>query len=460
MTSKFIQQKGRYFFLSNSISVYTRNTTSSQGASGSVISAIKEASASPTLSPSSNPSATQYFFNNDIGKTNTKAAVNNSLNSSQTFQKKILSSQSLASLFKLNTQSSSSSQEAAAVNKMLVTPPQSLAVSRARLEALIQSPPTLLDTLKASFFPTSLRGRISSVKSTVLSDGTRTYATFRDLGFDSDDNNGGRKRWNTGGSSGGRGGRRGVLQYLSIPILFTVGVCAVNAIALPFLFKLPGGDVLQRNPSYVIYGLIAANVAVFAAWKSPRSFGRQLYRYGLLHKDAQFNKWQMIGSSFSHQEFWHLAINMFVLYQFGGPLARWVGSKDFLEMYLDSAAISSLGSIALPVLLNRFTSLIVLSNVPSLGASGAIFSLFGTFSYLVPHARLSLFFLPLPIGAWYVFLLTMGYNGLGIGFNWARTDYAGHFAGCAAGILFGYILSEKAKRQRRQQHRVTNFRVF
>lgn len=396
MASKFVQQNGRYFFLSNSISAYTR---SASGAAGRVSTV-----ASKSIPSRSAASSTNYFFTNKLGSATIKDAAPPKLG-----------------IFGFTSSSISSLTRLPSVRAHQPLPPA----------------PTFLDTLKASFFPSSFRGT------------TRSYATFRDLGY----------QGRAGGSGGSSSG--GLFQYFKMPLLFTAGVCAFNYFVLPYLFQIPGANVIQRNPQYIIYGLIGANVAVFLAWKSPRSFGRQLYRYGLLHKDAQFNKWQMLGSAFSHQEIWHLGINMFVLYQFGGPLAKWVGSKNFLEMYLDSAAIASLGSIALPVLLNRFTRLIVLSNVPSLGASGAIFSLFGTFAYLAPYTRLSLFFIPLPIGAWYVFLLTMGYNGLGMKFNWARTDYAGHFAGCAAGILFGYIFSEKMKRQREeQQRRLSSFRVF
>lgn len=412
MSSKFVQQQGRYFFLSNSASLYSRNAT------------IPKVHIKPEILISKSiprnvqqGSKTLYFLNNNNGLASSRlpSASNWSW---------------IQPLMKLKVRFSNTKLESLSSSAQV-----------ARLEEILSRPPTFMDTLKASFFPSSLRRSRAPGSSA-------GYATFRDLGYQ-----GGNSGWGNGGR------RRSLFDYFKVPLLFTVGVCAFNAIALPYIFMLPGTDVLKRHPEYVIYGLMACNAAVFLAWKSPRSFGRQLYRYGLLHKDAQFNKWQMIGSAFSHQEFWHLGINMFVLYQFGGTLVKWTGAKDFLEMYLDSAAISSLGSITFPVLLNRFTSLVVLSNVPSLGASGAIFSLFGAFSYLVPYARLSLFFIPLPIGAWYVFLLTMGYNGLGMGFNWGRTDYAGHFAGCAAGILFGYIFAQKAKRARQQQ-KIQSYRVF
>lgn len=309
------------------------------------------------------------------------------------------------------------------------------------LPTVAQLMPSFGVTLRSVFFPftkfptAGTAATKTTLRITILK---RALATHRETG-------GG---WRRGGGSGSSKFGR-IISYLRVPLAFTAGVLAFNAIVLPFAFQLPGVATLQRRPDLLVYGLIAANVAVFAAWKAPRAFGRQLYRYGLLHKDAQFNKWSMLGSAFSHQELWHLGINMFVLYQFGIPLAKWVGGKSFLEMYLDGAVLSSLGSMALPVLANAYTPwAVALANVPSLGASGAIFTVFGAFSFLVPYARLSLFFVPLPIGAWYVFLLTMGYNGLGMFYRFGMSDYAGHFAGSAVGILWGWIFSERVKKNR------------
>lgn len=432
MTTKFVQQKGRYFFLSNSISVYSRpgaEPTQRIVASEAATPLTQGLAARLFSQQVTKSSQTQYFLNNSNGSN----------------APRIFASAGPTTAFGWNwTRAFTKLKINPISQRSLNAPPEQL--SAVKLQQLLSRPPGFMDTLKASFFPASLRSLQRQRPS--FDAAKATYATFRDLGYQG-----------RAGGSGGSGRNNSAFNYLKIPILFTIGVCAFNAIALPYLFQVPGFDYLKKNPKYIVYGLIGANALVFFAWKSPKGFGRQLYRYGLLHKDAQFNKWQMIGSAFSHQEFWHLAINMFVLYQFGGSIIQWVGAKNFLEMYLDSAAISSLGSISFPFLLNKFTRLVVLSSVPSLGASGAIFSIFGAFSYLVPYAKLSLFFIPLPIGAWYVFLLTMGYNGLGMGFNWGRTDYAGHFAGCAAGILFGYIFAEKAKRAR-EQRRIQSYRVF
>lgn len=274
--------------------------------------------------------------------------------------------------------------------------------------------------------------------------GSRFMATFRDLGYGP----GGKNR--RSGGYGGRGFGNSFMRFFQTyrsPILFTLATLGVSHFVLPPLINnvLPG---LKRNPDLVVYGLMAVNLAAFLAWKSPGAGSRFMARYGLLYKDPmRFNVWGMLGSAFSHQEFWHIGVNMFVLYNFGMPLARWIGSDQFLSAYLDGAVLSSLGSLMLPVLIRRYTP------IPSLGASGAVFTVFGIFTYLVPTAKLALFFIPLPIGAWPVFLCTAAYNAAGMFMRFGGSDYAGHLAGSIAGIAWGYYLSEKAKkaRQRRQK---------
>lgn len=262
---------------------------------------------------------------------------------------------------------------------------------------------------------------------------TRNMATHRDMG--------------RGGYGYGRNGRSSqwsrywkMFQY---PIYFSLGVVAFNSIILPILFHNPLGATFRRRPELVVYGIIGLNLVGFLAWKSRRG-SQFMYRYGLLHKDSHFNNWSMLGSAFSHQDVFHLGINMYVLYQFGGPLAQWLGAERFLKIYLDGAVLASLGSLILPVLFGVF------SGIPSLGASGAVFTLFGLFSCLNPNAGVGIIFIPIYFPALYVFLGTSVWNAAGLVLRWGRFDYACHLAGSAVGAVWGWILTRRSKRARRR----------
>lgn len=215
-----------------------------------------------------------------------------------------------------------------------------------------------------------------------------------------------------------------------------VGLSALSFYGFPILFLSPGFSQLARNPTYVVYGLAALNAAVFLAWRAPQ-YSHILYRYFVLHgiNLGLFNKFQLLGSAFSHMSFTHIALNMLGAISFGNALAATLGPANFLTLYLSSALFSS-----------WFSAVFQASS--SLGASGAVFGLLACFSYIFPHASVLMFFIP--GDAWYMFLLSVGVNMAGVFFRWGHLDYIGHLGGSLAGVVWGYFVVkyQKARRQR------------
>lgn len=227
------------------------------------------------------------------------------------------------------------------------------------------------------------------------------------------------------------------------PLLFTIAFCAATTVAMPYLYAYTPLKRFRRNPQALIYTIIGINGAVFLMWKLPQ-FIRFLTRYGLLVKDNVSNL-AMIGSAFSHQSLGHIMVNMFVLQSFGSSLVNMIGVENFTSLYLNSAVISSFVSILIPILTR--SSLLT----ASLGASGAIFSVFGAFSYLIPKAPLAFFFIPVPGGAWFLFLGSVAYNVAGSVFRWGVHDYAAHLGGSMAGIAYGWYYSKKRREALRRR---------
>ncbi|KAK6455128.1 uncharacterized protein RJT20DRAFT_129830 [Scheffersomyces xylosifermentans] len=225
---------------------------------------------------------------------------------------------------------------------------------------------------------------------------------------------------------------------LKRPAIFTALFCIGTTVVTPYLFDYTPLAYLKRNPTAFVYALIAINGGVFLMWKSPQ-FSRFVHRYGLLVKDRIGSNWAMLGSAFSHQSFMHLFVNMFVLQSFGTTLAVAIGVSNFAVMYLNAAVVSSFISIALPTLMR--TSL----GVASLGASGAVFALIGTFSYLFPNAPIGFFFIPIPGGAWTLFLGLTGWNLAGTILRWGTYDYAAHLGGSVVGLVYGWWFNKKRK---------------
>lgn len=75
--------------------------------------------------------------------------------------------------------------------------------------------------------------------------------------------------------------------------------------------------------------------------------------------------WRLWTVTLLHGSELHLAFNMYALYLSGRIVERWYGSLPFLVFYLVCAAAGSIGSFVFG------------GDVPSVGASGAVFGLFG-----------------------------------------------------------------------------------
>ncbi|KAK6462274.1 hypothetical protein DFJ63DRAFT_319142 [Scheffersomyces coipomensis] len=229
---------------------------------------------------------------------------------------------------------------------------------------------------------------------------------------------------------------------LKLPALFTALFCIGTVVATPYLFQYTPLSYFRKRPEAFITALLAINGIVFLLWKVPGAW-KYLNRYALLQKDGISSSLSMLGSAFSHQSFMHLFINMFVLQSFGTSLCATLGTSVFAVLYLNSAVISSFVSLAVPILMRSSLA------VGSLGASGAIFSIFGAFSFLFPHAPVAFFFIPIPGGAWIAFLGSVAWNAAGVVMRWGSYDYAAHLGGSLAGILFAAYYKRKAQERRR-----------
>ncbi|CDK29120.1 unnamed protein product [Kuraishia capsulata CBS 1993] len=263
-------------------------------------------------------------------------------------------------------------------------------------------------------------GQISNLRS-VLSN-WRTFATHRQLNF----------------SYSRFGGSR--FNSLVGPLVFTIAFGLGTHFLAPYAVQLVPARL--RQP-VVLYSIIGLNVLVFMAWRS-NQFGRVLYRYFLLDKQAMWSNWSMLGSAFSHQDFWHILFNLWCLYSFSTTLIQVLGPANFLEVYLNGAVISSLASLAYPKVFRLAT------NSVSLGASGAVCAIFGVFTALFPTANVSLWFVPIWGGASTAFGGFAIYNILGCIFKFGSLDYAAHLGGMAAGLVYGYYYKQKAQKRRQR----------
>lgn len=128
-------------------------------------------------------------------------------------------------------------------------------------------------------------------------------------------------------------------------------------------------------------------------------------------------------------------MNLWLLWIFGDNVEDRMGSLRFLAFYL----VCGLASGLLHVAANPQ------SNIPTIGASGAIAGVMGAYFFLFPYARIIIwvFFLPLFVkvpaiaflGIWVMIQLYQATTGASSGDPYAAVAWWGHLGGFIAGML-------------------------
>src|SRR2546426_5788400 len=121
----------------------------------------------------------------------------------------------------------------------------------------------------------------------------------------------------------------------------------------------------------------------------------------------------LIPSMFLHSGWLHIGGNMLFLWIFGDNVEDFFGHIPYLFFYL----VCGIGAGLLHVLFNLH------SNIPAVGASGAVSGIMGAYILLYPRARILtlVFIFPLPVpaviflGLWYVMQFLAGLSVLGGG---------------------------------------------
>ena len=162
--------------------------------------------------------------------------------------------------------------------------------------------------------------------------------------------------------------------------------------------------------------------------------GRELVKFGANFAPltiGHLEVWRLFTSMFLHGSLMHLAINMYSLYSVGSMVEYLCGKKKFLVIYLVCGLAGSLASVGANLLRTRPGI--------SIGASGAVFGIYGFFLLLMwlrrdavnPSARRQI----LQSGAIFI-----GIN-LFLGFISPGIDNAAHIGGLISGLCAALLLA-------------------
>lgn len=181
-------------------------------------------------------------------------------------------------------------------------------------------------------------------------------------------------------------------------------------------------SVRTRAVPMVTYALMAINIVMFVLQKSSDVVYQELVTWtpGI----ARGEVYRLLTGAFLHSGITHLLFNMWALYVIGPALEAYFGRVRFIALYL----ISALGGGVLVYLLTF--------NVPTLGASGAIFGLFGATLALSRQLNLDM--------RWVVGLIVLN---LVFTFAAPQISWQGHIGGlitgAAVGAAYAYAPNER-----------------
>ena len=198
--------------------------------------------------------------------------------------------------------------------------------------------------------------------------------------------------------------------------LVTYALIALNA--LFFFIELSGGDAFIMKWAFVPSRFLADPVG-----DSPTLFT----------------------SMFMHAGWLHLGSNMLYLWIFGDNVEDRFGHVKFIIFYLLAGLAATAAQLAFSLD----------SNIPNLGASGAIAGVLGAYLVMFPQGRVSVLqgqrVIPMPalivIGFWFVLQL---FSGIGSIANTADTGgvaYMAHIGGFVAGFVLTFVFRGNTRPQ-------------
>jgi membrane associated rhomboid family serine protease len=184
----------------------------------------------------------------------------------------------------------------------------------------------------------------------------------------------------------------------------------------------------------VTLALIAINVAVFIAETvtgSPLGSGGigTVWDKGVLNGPAIVNQheyWRILTSGFMHAGLFHIVVNMLSLWFVGSVLEPAIGRLNFAAVYFASLLGGSFGA------------LLFQPHVDTVGASGAIFGIFGALIVVARARGIPIWQSGLGVVLLINLLFTLSISGISVG---------GHLGGLIGGFITGAAIVELSEKR-------------
>ena len=206
------------------------------------------------------------------------------------------------------------------------------------------------------------------------------------------------------------------------------------------MFPIGDDDSSRRTVPMVTYALIAVNVLIFIV--------------ELTGGDAFIMKWAFVpkrflanpagdfitifSSMFMHAGWLHLGGNMLYLWIFGDNVEDRFGHLKFIIFYVICGLAATFAQLAFSIG----------SDIPNLGASGAIAGVLGAYILLFPQGKVRVLqgqrviqvSALIVIGLWIVLQLFSGFGSIAGAGQTGGVAYMAHIGGFVAGFLMTFLL--------------------
>ncbi len=206
-------------------------------------------------------------------------------------------------------------------------------------------------------------------------------------------------------------------------------------------------DQPSRRLPFATVLIIAANVAIFYSWQLRIGLERSVNIGGLVPVLFLNSQWlpgvaHMVSSMFMHGGWMHLIGNMWFLFVFGKSVEALVGSSRFILFYLVCGIAADYAYICYSPY----------SEIPLVGASGAISGVLGAYLALRPKASITAlapFFLSIRLPAWFFLIVWFGLQVLWQAAAASHRHHAGgdvayaaHIGGFIAGLFLIFFFKK------------------
>lgn len=155
--------------------------------------------------------------------------------------------------------------------------------------------------------------------------------------------------------------------------------------------------------------------------------------------------WRLVSFQFLHGGFWHIAMNMFGLFIFGGMVEQYLGRKRYLAFYLVCGVFGGIAYLVLnlmeAVLGIPLPGAFENPTMPLIGASAGVYGVIVAAAFIAPNAMVMLLFPPVPLKLKW---LAYGYVALAAFVVVSGGPNAGGQAAHLGGAVAGYFFIRNA----------------